>query len=47
MRADLGFAVAEYARAFCLQPVARGDDVVDLIADVMDAARRVLVEEGS
>ena len=33
-------------RAPCgLQAVAGGQDVVDLVADVMDAARRVLVEE--
>ena len=33
MRADLRLAVAKHARAGGLQPVARGEDVVDLVAE--------------
>ena len=40
-----GIAVAEHARALGLQPVARGDDIVDFIADMMDAAVRVLLKK--
>ncbi len=40
-----GFAVAEDSGAAGAQPVAGGDDVVDLIADVMHAAGRVFVEK--
>src|SRR5437763_1631858 len=43
--ADLRFAVAEDARALVLEPVAGGADVVDLVADVMDAAVRIALEE--
>ena len=46
VRADLRLAVAEHARAGGLQLVARGEDVVDLVADMMHAAGRVLLEEG-
>src|SRR5262245_10483536 len=45
MGARLRLAVAEDAGAGRLQPVARGIDVVDLVADVMDAAGRVLLQE--
>jgi hypothetical protein len=43
--ADLGLAVAEHARAVGLEPVAHRDDVVDLVADVVDAAVGIAVEE--
>ena len=38
--------VAEHPRPLRLQPVARREDVVDLVAEVMDPAARVLREEG-
>src|SRR5689334_680994 len=37
MGADLRLAIAQHARAFGLQVVARGDDIVDLVADMVDA----------
>ena len=40
MRADLRLAGAEHPCALRLQPVAGGEDVVHLVADVMDAALR-------
>ena len=43
--ADLGLAVAEHPRALRLEPVARRDDVVDLVADMVDAAVGVALEE--
>ena len=46
MRADLRLAVAEHPRAGRHQPVARGQDVVHLVADMVHAAGRVLLEEG-
>ena len=45
MRANFRFPIAKYARAFCNELLAGGLDVVDLIADVMDAAFRVAFEE--
>ena len=45
MRADLGIAVAEHAGASRHQPVAGGDDVVDLIADMMHAAVGVALQK--
>ncbi len=45
MGADLGFAVAEHARAFRLEAVAGSADVVDLVADVVDAAVRIALQE--
>src|SRR6476619_4241923 len=45
VRADLRIAVAKHARALRFQPVARGENVIDLIADVMDAAVRIALEE--
>src|SRR5208283_833834 len=45
MRADLRLAVAEHARALGLQLVARGDDVLDLVAEVMNATRGILLDE--
>ena len=41
-----GIAVAQHAGAVGLEPVARGDDVVDLVAEVMHAAGRILFQEG-
>ena len=38
VRTDLWFAGAKHARAVSLEPVARRDDVFDLVADVMDPA---------
>src|SRR5712675_1628968 len=43
--ADLRIAVAEDARAFRLELVARGQNIVDLVADVVDAAVRIALEE--
>jgi len=45
MRADLRLTPAEHPRAGSEQVIACGDDVIHLIADVMDAARRVLLEK--
>src|SRR5215471_5226707 len=45
MGADLRLAVAEHARALPLQTVARSDDVVDLVADVVDAAVGIALEK--
>ncbi len=45
VRADLGVAVAEHARAFGFQLVAGAKNIVDLVADVMDAAVRIAFEE--
>ena len=45
MRADLRAAVAEHARALRREPVARRKDVVDLVAEVVDAAIRVALEK--
>ena len=46
MGPDLGIALAEHAGAVGDEPVAGGDDVVDLVAEMMDAAVRVALEEG-
>src|SRR5262249_654433 len=43
--AELRLAVAEYARALPSEAVARRDDVVDLVADVVDAALGVALQE--
>ena len=43
--ADLRLAVAEHARALGLEPVARRDDVVDLVADVVNAAVGIALEK--
>ena len=43
--ADLRLPVAEHARALRLELVARRKNVVDLVADMMDAAVGVAVEE--
>src|SRR5262249_44300857 len=45
VRAGPRLAVAEHARALRLERVARGADVVDLGADVMDAAVGIALEE--
>ncbi len=45
MGADLGVAVAQHAGALLFQFITRGQDVVDLVADVMDAAVRKLLQE--
>ena len=45
MRADLRHAVAKHPRALADQLVARGDDVGHVIADVMDAAVGVALNE--
>jgi 2,3-bisphosphoglycerate-independent phosphoglycerate mutase len=45
MGADLRLAVAEDARASRAQPVARGMDVIDLVADMVDPARGILLEK--
>src|SRR4051794_22154577 len=44
--ADLRLRPAEDAGAGRHQPVARGADVLDLVADVVDAAARAALEEG-
>src|SRR5262245_3645967 len=38
VRADLGFALPQHARALRDEPVARGDDVRDLVAEMMNSA---------
>ncbi len=45
MRADFRLAVAEHARALCLQGIAGGADVGHLVADVVDAAVGIAFEE--
>ena len=40
-----GLPVAEDARAAGAQAIAGGDDVTDLVADMVDAAGRVLFEK--
>src|SRR5580704_5526265 len=45
MGSDFGLAVAEDARALPFQAVARRDDVVDLIADMVDAAVGIALEK--
>ena len=45
MGADLGLARAQHPRAGGFQVIARRDDVIDLIADVVDATRRVLFQK--
>ena len=44
---SLRLAVAEHAGAAGAQPVAGGEDVVDLVADMVHAAGRVLVEKAA
>src|SRR6185312_5500078 len=43
--AELGLAVAQDARPFALELVTGGDDVLDLVADMVHAARRIALEE--
>src|SRR6056297_75881 len=45
MRADLGLAVAQHAHPARLEPVARGKDILDLVADMVDTARGVLFQK--
>src|SRR5215470_9659042 len=45
MRADLRLAVTEHARAFLDELVTRGEDVDHLVADMMDAAVGVALDE--
>src|SRR6056300_1459165 len=45
MSADFGFTCSQNARAGGLQVVACGDDIVDLITDMVDAAGWVFVQE--
>ena len=45
MRPDLRLSVAKHADALFKKPVPRGKDICDLVADMMDASRRVLVQE--
>jgi hypothetical protein len=45
MRANLRLSVAKYARTRGDQMIPRRNDVIDLITDVVDTARWVLVEE--
>jgi len=45
MGTHLGLAVAQHAGAFSLEAVARRDNVVDFVADVVDAAVRVALQE--
>ena len=45
MGADPGFARAQHAGARRLKLIARGEDILDLVADVVNAARGVLFEE--
>ena len=45
MGADLGRAVAEHARALGFELVACRKDIVDLVADVVDAAVRIALQE--
>jgi hypothetical protein len=43
--ADLRLAVAQHPGALGLQLVPRRDDVIHLIADVVDAAARIALQE--
>ena len=43
--ADLRLAVAEHACALRLEPVARGADIVDLLADVVNATIGIALEK--
>ena len=45
MRANLRLATAQHARALGHEPVAGGQNVVNLVADVVDAAIRVALQE--
>ena len=45
MRAGLGVSVTENGRAFRLELVASGHDVVDLVADMMHAAGGIAFQE--
>jgi hypothetical protein len=45
MRADLWLAIAEHTGSLPFQLVSRGDDVIDLVADVVDAPVGIALEE--
>src|SRR5882762_3722656 len=45
VRPDAGLAIAQHAGAGTPEPVAGGEDVLDLEADMVDAARRVALQE--
>ncbi len=45
MRADLRLAVAQNAGAARLQPIAGREDVVDLVAQMMNGAARIFGDE--
>src|SRR6185437_1489338 len=47
VRTNLGFAVAQHARALHLQYIARGANIRHFITDMMDSAVRVLLQEFS
>src|SRR5205823_3567652 len=47
MGTEPGLAVAQHARALASQPVAGGQDIVHLVADVMDAAGGIALEIGA
>src|SRR5262245_16969820 len=46
MGADLRLPIAQHPRALGLQPIAGGQDVLDLVTDMVDAAGGITVEEG-
>ena len=46
MRAEPGDAVAQHARTRSLQTVARSDDIVHLVADMVHAARWIFFQKG-
>src|SRR6516165_136875 len=45
MRADLGLAISEHPSPFLDQGIAGGDDVGDLVADMVDAAVGIALQE--
>src|SRR5215472_1665434 len=45
MRAEPRLAVAEHAGAFGAQPIACGDDIVDLVANMVHSSDRIAVEK--
>ena len=47
MGAELWLAVAEHPRSLGAEAIARRDDVFDLVADMVHAARRIAVEKAA
>src|SRR5215469_9516840 len=47
MRTQARFAITKDPRTFGAQPIACGGDVIDLVAQVMNAARRVALEKSA